>query len=80
MQFIREIYFLLDMERTSQTSPFESTPRGKILRNKASLGLLPIMNLFSPPLDANEQEKPIREKHLVDSLIFLRNKVIYSSF
>lgn len=77
MQFIREIYFVLDAERDSEKTPFESTPKGKILKNKNSLGLLPIMKEFSPPKNENTgQEKPIRENHLLDSVIFLRNKIV----
>ncbi|CAL4984427.1 unnamed protein product [Urochloa decumbens] len=76
MQFIREIYFLLDKERASLKCSFEKTPRGKILMNKSPLGFLPIMNEFSPPLDHNNQEKPIADNHLLDSVIFLRNKIV----
>ncbi|XP_039822762.1 uncharacterized protein LOC120684976 [Panicum virgatum] len=77
MQFVREIYFLLDSERDNEKTPFESTPRGKVLKKKNSLGLLPIMKEFSPPMNENTgQEKPIKENHLLDSVIFLRNKIV----
>jgi hypothetical protein len=76
MRFIREIYFLLDAERANEKTPFESTPKGKILKGKSALGLLPIMKEFSPPLDYNYQERQIKEDLLLDSVIFLRNKIV----
>lgn len=39
------------------------------------LGLLEIMEQFSPPKDNYNQELPIKEVHLFDSVIFLRNKI-----
>ena len=34
------------------------------------------MNLFSPPVDRNGKELRIKEDHLLDSVIFLRNKIV----
>jgi hypothetical protein len=77
MGFIREIYWCLDIERNhNEHVPFSSTPKGRVLMRKNSLGLLRILKQFSPPKDTFKQEREIKEDHLLDSVIFLRNKIV----
>ncbi|XP_062225027.1 uncharacterized protein LOC133923788 [Phragmites australis] len=77
MQFIREIFRYLDVERKDKDNDsFACTPRGRMLMRKSSLVLLGIMNQFSPPVDRNDQELKIKDDHLLDSVLFLRNKIV----
>lgn len=77
MVFIREIFWLLDEQRKDkENDTFELTARGKALKERSPLGLLQLMKLFSPPRDRNNMELRIKEDNLLDSVLFLRNKIV----
>ncbi|KAK3137674.1 hypothetical protein QOZ80_5BG0455630 [Eleusine coracana subsp. coracana] len=79
MHFIREIFWLLDEQRDQSdfhSDGFAKTARGKKLMKEKPLGLLSIMLLFTPPMDKTRRPLPIKDDHMLDSLTFLRHKIV----
>ncbi|KAL6870977.1 hypothetical protein ACP4OV_014825 [Aristida adscensionis] len=75
MQFIREIFWHMDVDRKEYDGS-ASTTGGQALMRQRSLGLLGLMNLFTPPVDKDKKPLKIKDDHLFDSVTFLRNKIV----
>lgn len=77
MEFIREIHFMIDMDRDAKNGqPYSHTEKGKQLLRKKSLGLIHLMQEFPKPKDENKMEREHRDNNLLDSVLFLRNTIV----
>uniref|UniRef100_M8BZP7 Uncharacterized protein n=1 Tax=Aegilops tauschii TaxID=37682 RepID=M8BZP7_AEGTA len=77
MEFIREIHFMVDMDRDANNKlPYAQTKKGCQLAKKKSLGLFDLMQEFTKPKDENNIPRERKEDHLLDSVLFLRNKIV----
>ncbi|KAI5002801.1 hypothetical protein ZWY2020_027451 [Hordeum vulgare] len=77
MEFIREIHFMVDMDSGAKNKlPYAQKEKGKQLLKKKSLGLIHLMREFTKPKDENDMEREHRDNNLLDSVLFLRNKIV----
>jgi hypothetical protein len=78
MHIIRDIFWFLDDQRDERNvlcDSFAKTARGRQLMEEP-LSLLSLMQLFTPPLDKSGHRLKIRDDNLLDSVTFLRNKIV----